>query len=45
MTHRLSATELIDLVLDDGSFTSWDTPPERGPVSGSYAAELAAAEE
>ena len=42
---RLSATELIDLVLDEGSWSSWDTPPLRGPVSEEYAAELAAAEE
>ncbi|MGZ4442522.1 MAG: carboxyl transferase domain-containing protein, partial [Nocardioidaceae bacterium] len=42
---RLTATELIDLVLDDGSFVSWDTPPERGEVSEEYAAELAAAQE
>ena len=42
---RLSATELIDLVLDAGSWSSWDTPPERGPVSDAYAAELAAAQE
>ncbi|MGZ6804721.1 MAG: carboxyl transferase domain-containing protein [Nocardioidaceae bacterium] len=47
MSHarRLSATELIDLVLDEGSYSSWDTPPERGPVSEAYAAELAAAAE
>lgn len=45
MSDRLSATELIDLVLDDGSFTSWDTPLVRGPVSEEYAAELAAAQE
>jgi len=45
MTARLSALELIDLVLDRGSWTSWDTPPQRGPVSDSYAAELAAAAE
>lgn len=38
---RLSATELIDLVLDDGSWTSWDTPPRQGPMSQEYAAELA----
>ena len=42
---RLSATELIDLVLDEGSWRSWDTPPEYGPLSESYAAELAAARE
>ena len=45
MTDRLSATDLIDLVLDEGSFRSWDTPPVRGPVSEEYAAELAAATE
>jgi acetyl-CoA carboxylase beta subunit/acetyl-CoA carboxylase alpha subunit len=43
--RRLSATELIDLVLDDGSWSSWDTPPDRAGVSESYAAELRAAEE
>ena len=44
MSDRLSATELIDLVLDGGSWTSWDTPPVRGPISEAYAAELRAAE-
>jgi acetyl-CoA carboxylase carboxyl transferase subunit beta len=43
VTERLSATELIDLVLDDGSFRSWDTTPQRGEVSEKYAEELAAA--
>jgi acetyl-CoA carboxylase carboxyl transferase subunit beta len=42
---RLSAAELIDLVLDDGSWTSWDTPPDRAGVSEEYAAALAAAAE
>lgn len=42
--RRLSARELIDLVLDEGSWSSWDTPPERVGVSPEYAAELAAAE-
>jgi acetyl-CoA carboxylase carboxyl transferase subunit beta len=42
---RLSATDLIGLVLDEGSWSSWDAPPARGPVSGEYAAELAAAQE
>ena len=42
---RLSAADLIDLVLDEGSWTSWDTPPERGEISEEYAAELAAAAE
>src|SRR4051795_12798492 len=42
---RLSAAELIDLVLDEGSWTSWDVPPRRGPVSEEYAAQLAEAAE
>ena len=45
MGERLSASELIDLVLDEGSFTSWDSPPVRGAVSPAYAKELAAAAE
>lgn len=43
MTTRLTATELIDLVLDEGSFASWDVPPAPRAVSAEYAAELAAA--
>ncbi|WP_395658940.1 carboxyl transferase domain-containing protein [Nocardioides sp.] len=43
--RRLSAAELIDLVLDEGSWTSWDTPPSYGDISEAYAAELAAARE
>ena len=43
--HRLSAAELIALVLDEGSWTSWDVPPVRGEISEEYAAELAAAAE
>ena len=42
---RLSATELIDLVLDEGSWTSWDVTPVRGEVDTAYAAELDAAQE
>src|SRR6476661_7411743 len=42
---RLSAAELIDLVLDEGSWTSWDTPPAYGEISAAYAEELAAARE
>jgi len=38
---RLSARDLIDLVLDDGSWTSWDETPEQVGVSEEYAAELA----
>jgi acyl-CoA carboxylase subunit beta len=45
MADRMSATDLIHLVLDDGSFSSWDVPPLRRPVSEEYAAELAAASE
>ena len=42
---RLSAAELIDLVLDEGSWSSWDVPPSYGEISEAYAAELAAARE
>ena len=42
---RLSAHDLIDLVLDDGSWSSWDTAPSRDGVFEGYAAELAAAED
>lgn len=45
MPSRLSATELIDLVLDQGSWTSWYTPPCRGELPDSYAADLRRAEE
>ena len=46
MADRLSAAELVDLVLDEGSWTSWDQPPvRRGDVSEAYAAELRAAQE
>jgi acetyl-CoA carboxylase beta subunit/acetyl-CoA carboxylase alpha subunit len=36
-----SAPELVDLVLDSGSFRSWDEPPADPPASEAYAAELA----
>jgi len=43
---RLNARELIETVLDAGSWTSWDQPPEQRAEPGSdYAAELAAARE
>ena len=45
MNRRPSAHDLITLVLDPDSWTSWDTTPERGPISDEYAAELAAAAE
>ncbi|WP_344041730.1 carboxyl transferase domain-containing protein [Nocardioides panacihumi] len=42
---RLTARELIDLVLDEGSWVSWDTAPARAGVSAAYAEELRAASE
>ncbi|HET8613971.1 MAG TPA: carboxyl transferase domain-containing protein [Actinomycetales bacterium] len=44
---RLSARELLDLALDDGSFLSWDEPVDDAtvPAGSDYAAELAAARE
>lgn len=43
--RRLRAPDLTDLVLDEGSWVSWDTPPARAGISEEYAAELAAAQE
>ncbi len=40
---RLSARELIDLVLDDDSWTGWDTPPVYGAIAEAYEADLEAA--
>lgn len=45
MTSRLTAIELLDLVLDHGTFESWDVPVERGEISEQYRTELAAAAE
>jgi len=45
MGKRANARELIALVLDEGSWQSWDTPPEYGEISDAYRAELAAARE
>ncbi len=42
---RLGARELIDLVLDEGSWTSWDTAPDHSGASEDYAASLARAAE
>jgi acetyl-CoA carboxylase carboxyl transferase subunit beta len=44
VTH-LGARELIDLVLDEGSWDSWDTAPDRAGVSLDYAQALARAAE
>ncbi len=42
---RLTTTELLDLVLDAGSFRSWDAPPiDRPAKSPEYTAEFAAAQ-
>jgi acetyl-CoA carboxylase beta subunit/acetyl-CoA carboxylase alpha subunit len=45
MPTRLTARDLIDLVLDEDSWVSWDSTPTYGDISESYAAELAAARE
>jgi acetyl-CoA carboxylase beta subunit/acetyl-CoA carboxylase alpha subunit len=42
---RLSARELIELVLDDGSWSSWDQPPAHEGVDEAYAAQLVRAAE
>ena len=42
---RISAKELIDSVVDHGSYVSWDTPPDRTGLSEQYAEQLRAAEE
>ena len=42
---RLSARDLIDLVLDDASWSSWDTPPVYGTIPPAYAADLETAGE
>ncbi|MET0900812.1 MAG: carboxyl transferase domain-containing protein [Mycobacterium sp.] len=42
---RISAVELRDAVLDDGSFQSWDTTPVAVAMNAQYAAEVAAARE
>jgi acetyl-CoA carboxylase carboxyl transferase subunit beta len=46
MSRRLGARELVDLVLDDSSYKSWDTDPVTpADMSPSYAAELEQARE
>lgn len=45
MPRRLSARDLIDLVLDEDSWRSWDTAPDHAGVSEEYAAQLRAAAE
>ena len=43
MTRRWTAHELLDLVLDPGTFTSWDEPIDLSAVDASYRAVLEAA--
>lgn len=45
MTERISASDLIRLVLDEDSWQSWDAPPQYAEVDDSYAADLARARE
>jgi acyl-CoA carboxylase subunit beta len=46
VSRRLGALDLVDLVLDEASFKSWDTPPPPPPeMTQAYAAELAEARE
>ncbi len=42
---RMDARTLRDLVLDPGSWRSWDSPVDRGELAPEYAAELLAAAE
>ena len=42
---RLSAHDLISLVLNQDSWSSWDSAPSRAGISEQYSAELAAAAE
>ncbi|PRA10457.1 acetyl-CoA carboxyl transferase [Arthrobacter sp. MYb211] len=42
-TARLGAAELLGIVLDEGSFESWDSTPHQPELSESYAADLDAA--
>ncbi|MBN9644668.1 carboxyl transferase domain-containing protein [Corynebacterium mendelii] len=44
MSH-ISATDLINRTLDEGSFESWDTPPDHGDISDDYRVTLQRAEE
>ena len=39
----MNATELLDAVVDPGSFVSWDTEPEQPALSEEYARDLAKA--
>src|SRR5690348_996155 len=43
--RHLNATELLDAVVDAGSFVSWDAEPEQPGLSEEYARDLAKARE
>ena len=43
MSARLDARGLITLVLDDGTFTGWDTPVDTSGIDPVYAEQLARA--
>jgi acyl-CoA carboxylase subunit beta len=43
--RHLNAAELLDAVVDDGSFISWDMPALEQPVNEDYARDLARARE
>ena len=43
--RHLSAVELLDIVVDEGSFISWDTPAQEPALSDDYARDLAKARE
>ena len=43
MSARLDARGLIRLVLDDGTFTGWDTPVDTSGIDPAYAEQLARA--
>ena len=45
MTHRWTGQELLDLVLDEGSFASWDEPIDISDAPPDYRAALEAARE
>ena len=43
MTRRWTAHELLDLVLDEGTFASWDEPIDLSYADADYRAALEAA--
>jgi acetyl-CoA carboxylase beta subunit len=45
VSDRLTARELIDLVLDSGSFSSWDSPVDRTGYDEGYAEQLSRAQQ